>query len=419
MDLNVSLSAFVNESLAGSAGYDSNGMDGYDLLGGLNNTTTAEPTPRMSPRPIDDFPTWTQFFLRFNSFHRSHRYVHHIHGYLALVVCVLGIIANILNVAVLSRKNMISPTNCILIGLAVADMLVMCFYLPYCIMEFITEREQDCLIDGVMVACRSYPAVLYTLICSNATVVFHTVSTWLTVALAIFRWMAVAFPSHSRQLCSMKRAKIAIGLTYVGTFIACVPNYFSFTVHDVLAKGIGSGDTMVSYRVDFAELKYGEGIRKFNFWTYSVLMKLIPCLALTILSTALVRALCEAEDRRRRLKGRAPNPDGASSHNQRSADRTTRMLLAVLLLFIVTEFPAGVLSLLSGIDPDFFESYVRVGDIFDILALINSSVNFILYCTMSRQFRKTFALLFTPRWLKKWAPVMATEANATIATTCV
>lgn len=333
----------------------------------------------------------------------------------------LGIIANILNVVVLSRKNMISPTNCILIGLAVADMLVMCLYLPYCIMEFITEREQDCLIDDLVVACRSYPAVLYTLIYSNATIVFHTVSTWLTVALAIFRWMSVAFPSHSRQLCSMKRAKIAIGLTYIITIFACIPNYVSFTIHDVLATKIGSGDSMISYRVDFAQLKYGDLIRKFNFWFYSVVMKLIPCLALTVLSTALVRALCEAEDRRRRLKGRAPNPDGASasSHNQRSADRTTRMLLAVLLLFILTEFPAGVLSLLSGIDNQFFESYVRVGDILDILALINSSVNFILYCTMSRQFRKTFALLFTPRWLKKWAPVMATEANATIATTCV
>jgi len=41
----------------------------------------------------------------------------------------------------------------------------------------------------------------------------------------------------------------------------------------------------------------------------------------------------------------------------------------------------------------------------DILALINSSINFILYCSMSRQFRSTFALLFRPRWLDKWLPL--------------
>lgn len=41
----------------------------------------------------------------------------------------------------------------------------------------------------------------------------------------------------------------------------------------------------------------------------------------------------------------------------------------------------------------------------DILALINSSINFILYCSMSRQFRSTFTLLFRPRWLDKWLPL--------------
>lgn len=34
----------------------------------------------------------------------------------------------------------------------------------------------------------------------------------------------------------------------------------------------------------------------------------------------------------------------------------------------------------------------------DILALINSAINFILYCVMSRQFRKTFRILFRPRF---------------------
>ena len=37
-----------------------------------------------------------------------------VHGYLAATVCVFGIIANILNIVVLTRKNMISATNCIL-----------------------------------------------------------------------------------------------------------------------------------------------------------------------------------------------------------------------------------------------------------------------------------------------------------------
>jgi hypothetical protein len=35
----------------------------------------------------------------------------------------------------------------------------------------------------------------------------------------------------------------------------------------------------------------------------------------------------------------------------------------------------------------------------DILALINSAINFAIYCAMSRQFRTTFTVLFRPRWM--------------------
>ncbi|XP_061386664.1 uncharacterized protein LOC133321592, partial [Musca vetustissima] len=48
-------------------------------------------------------------------------------------------------------------------------------------------------------------------------------------------------------------------------------------------------------------------------------------------------------------------------------------------------------------------------DIMDIMALINSSINFILYCSMSRQFRTTFTLLFRPKFLDRWLPVAQDE----------
>ena len=59
------------------------------------------------------------------------------HGYLATVVCILGIIANLLNIVVLTRKNMISSTNCILTGLAVSDGLTMVAYLPFALRFYV------------------------------------------------------------------------------------------------------------------------------------------------------------------------------------------------------------------------------------------------------------------------------------------
>ena len=57
--------------------------------------------------------------------------------------------------------------------------------------------------------------------------------------------------------------------------------------------------------------------------------------------------------------------------------------------------PQGVINLLSGVLPGFVnEVYMALGDLLDILALINNGINFILYCSMSKQFRDTFVSVF-------------------------
>lgn len=96
---------------------------------------------------------------------------------------------------------------------------------------------------------------------------------------------------------------------------------------------------------------------------------------------------------------RTTNPGHRNSHghgHSHHSDRTTRMLLAILILFLITEMPSGLLALASGIlGEEFFQSvYHPLGNILDILALINSGINFILYCCMSRLFRTTFAKIF-------------------------
>lgn len=76
------------------------------------------------------------------------------------------------------------------------------------------------------------------------------------------------------------------------------------------------------------------------------------------------------------------------SHNE----TTTRLLIAVMIVFLICEFPSGILAALCAVlGQEFFENvYQPTGILMDLLALINSSVNFILYCFMSTQFRVTF-----------------------------
>ena len=99
--------------------------------------------------------------------------------------------------------------------------------------------------------------------------------------------------------------------------------------------------------------------------------------------------------RRSSLKQASTRRDSGDKAGGGGKDRTTAMLVLVVLSVVVTEFPQGVLAFLSGVDAYIFEHvYVPLGDVFDILVLVNSSANFILYCIMSAQFRKTFCEVF-------------------------
>ena len=71
-----------------------------------------------------------------------------VHGFLAMVVCVLGTLFNLANIMVLTHKDMrTNPINLILTGIAVADCLVMVEYIPFTVhMDLLsgdTRAQQD------------------------------------------------------------------------------------------------------------------------------------------------------------------------------------------------------------------------------------------------------------------------------------
>lgn len=368
-----------------------------------------------------------------DSFHTAY---YQVHGYASLLVCLFGSIANSLNIAVLTRREMSSPTNAILTGLAVADLLVMLEYIPFAGHMYLYRRPRR---DRF-----TYGWSFFVLFHSNFGQVCHTISIWLTVTLAIWRYIAVAHPQKNREWCSFRRTIIAIAGAYVICPIICIPLYLTTSVTTRVEPLDDEGEAVnltfyndtgpahvtntTLYFVNLSETAKANGfLSDMNFWIYSVVIKIIPCIALTILSLRLILALIEAKKRRQKLTStslfrtddkttpadhcevkRSKKKSSRLMDKERQTDRTTKMLLAVLLLFLLTEFPQGVLGLLSVmLDSRFFQTcYVKLGETMDILALINSAINFILYCAMSRQFRMTFNQLFG-RWkvLGRWIPI--------------
>lgn len=276
-----------------------------------------------------------------------------------------------------------------------------------------------------------------------------------------FRYVAVVHPQINRIWCRMETTLSAIALGYVVCPVICIPSYLSFNLLSrvetldaagnrpaaVRFNGTGQGTggdryyhgngnaveaavaavdhrngnaiafnnssggggnraaggplhNVTLYFVNVSDLAASTYLADINFWVYSVVIKIIPCVALTVLSLRLICALLEAKRRRAKLTGGGVG-GRAKADKERQTDRTTRMLLAVLMLFLITEFPQGILGLLTLLlgKPFFQDCYQNMGEVIDMLALVNSAINFILYCVMSRQFRNTFSLLFLPAWM--------------------
>ena len=156
-------------------------------------------------------------------------------------------------------------------------------------------------------------------------------------------------------------------------------------VPDVDARGECGGRRVERVSVDAYEWTTRDwaasaGVDRANLWLTAVLLKLAPCALLLLFMVQLLQMLCRARQRRCRLKASTARIDG-----------TALLLALIALIFLLAELPAGLVPIAAA--P---AVYAEVGEVIDLLALVHSTVNFMLYCAMSTKFRRQFALAFWP-----------------------
>ncbi|XP_070192217.1 G-protein coupled receptor dmsr-1-like [Littorina saxatilis] len=328
----------------------------------------------------------TQGALKTSAIEQFGQSYQRIHGYFSVTVCVFGIVSNVLNIIVLTRKHMKSPTNFILTALAIADMLTMSTY-PIMAIYLYIITSPDC-----MTPQHSRGWMYFILFHNLFIVTCHNMAMWLTVTLAVFRYIFVCQHAIAARLCSLDRAKLTVAVVVVATIVSCVPNYFVYSVQDI---GPGLSRNVSCYWIVASQLAQANPTyEQFVRWLFGVVIKILPCVLMAFLSTLLIIAMQQAKKRRARLLNKVSR---IVDHDHQSSEhnRTTMMLVGVVVCFIVTEIPQGILAWISAVDEDFWNDvYIHVGDLMDILVLVNSAVNFILYCIMSQQFRNTFKSLF-------------------------
>ncbi|XP_069107372.1 G-protein coupled receptor dmsr-1-like [Argopecten irradians] len=301
-----------------------------------------------------------------------------IHGYLSLIVCFFGIPTNFINITVLTRKHMETPINLVLTWMAVSDLLTMASYVPFAIHFYCNHPSTSISPDK-----NSFKWMSYLLFHVNFSATTHTISIWLGVSLAIFRYHHIQSPETGNfaRMRRLIKSRIVIFGIITGSVLLLIPNYMSTNLE--LLRENSSMYVLEDLKLGTEHVK---PVVFLNLSLYSVVAKFIPCFLMLVYGALLLRTL----DMQVRIKRRRLSKLGVIIQRPLHTSRTTVMLLAVLVLFLITELPQGILIVLSLIRAGFFEDvYIPLGDVMDILALVNNGVNFILYCSMNREFRRT------------------------------
>ncbi|GFN76903.1 B1 bradykinin receptor [Plakobranchus ocellatus] len=331
------------------------------------------------------------------------------HGYLSLCVCISGIVTNTFNVTVLTRRHMRSPVNQILTGLAVSDIITMLSYVPfaihfYCLYPSHVQNPEK----------NSRGWMSFFLFHINLTLATHTVSIWLCVLLAIVRYLHIKSPTRasSVRLRRITHTRYMVFGTYILPPLVMIPNYLTNELKaqpwpDPSAEGYqenASAESAASSHgghVGNQTIYVLENLRLgtndtnplvlTNVWMYAILAKLVPCALMFVFGSLLLHQMrVKINQRKDFLKVSASN-----NHKLHEHSRTTKMLITVIVLFLITELPQGVLIVLSACKSGFFLTvYMPLGDVMDIGALVNNAINFALYCSMSCKFRQTFLQLY-------------------------
>ena len=300
----------------------------------------------------------------------------YINGIIIPGVCTIGILGNLINLVVLTRKKLTSSMDTMersahtgLISLAFCDLLFCIAALPKGIkpnMEIMFTRADFWLYYN------SHGVHLIN--------VLTMTSTWLTVIMAASRYLAICHPLKAREIVDVKSTKIAL----ISVFVICIffnlPRFWETSI----LTTCNPRHEVIAYYLDMGPLIQKEVLHLVLQWLWAILGNLIPLLILAFCNICLILALRESTRMRRQFR---VHSNKAESHN-----RITPTLIIIVLMFFILVSPSEILHFLFKFFVDASEqqkeAYLLAASVLNVMVTINYSFNFVLYCVINVQFRR-------------------------------
>ncbi|XP_065364020.1 sex peptide receptor [Calliphora vicina] len=318
-------------------------------------------------------------------------YIVPLYGYSMPFLLITTVLSNSLIVLILSKKKMSTPTNFVLMGMAIYDMLTVIFPAPG-IWYMYTFGNHYKPLHPVSVC------YIYQILNEIMPTMCHTASIWLTLALAVQRYIYVCHAPMAHTWCTMPRVKRCTLYITIAAFLHQSAKLLDHTIEPVKVHWEGKMVEVCQVRTaSWVDDYIGEDLYYASYFLFRVIfVHLVPCIMLVTLNILLFAAMRQAQERRKLLFRENRKKE---CKKLRESNCTTLMLIVVVTVFLIVEIPIAVVTamhIVSSLYINFmdYDSANILITFTNFFLVVSYPINFGIYCGMSRQFRETFKEIF-------------------------
>ncbi len=239
-----------------------------------------------------------------------------IHGWLSSIICILGIVLNAFNVIFLHKSKSDScSVNSILISIALCDSIIMAVYLPFSVHFYIFNSNSMFTLSTPERDTLFWSS--YSLVGMLLCVTFHSISTWLTVYLSVYRYLYMKksislikskTKSNQGSVQSTKtlnqsillNSNKSIFIICLFCVIFCLPSFFYPIVskqlfHSNITSDPYKNESSIEYIYLIKESKLNSknnnSIFSLSFYLQAFFGKIIPSLCLAVFIVLIIKYL--------------------------------------------------------------------------------------------------------------------------------
>ena len=320
----------------------------------------------------------------YNDYQQTTQMLFYAWGIVGNIISLLGIMGNILSISVLANRRMRSSTSYYLIALAVFDTVVLISMMLF--LAIPTIGPATGLFQGYNKAYPyihpfAYPIALISQTCSIYT----------TVAFTVERYIAVCKPLHAANMCTINRAKKVIVAVMACCILFNIPRMFEYEIHVLEEFDPVTNTTHVrNVRTSLGKNKLFK--RVYFMYLHTIVMVILPFVVLLLLNIFLIRAVNNSRQ-----------AHGKVCAKTRKENNLTVMLISVVVVFLLCQVPSIPDNIFMAILPQEQQNtlpYITLTSISQVLSILNSAVNFYLYCVFGNKFRRVFLQIYCPCLVK-------------------